>query len=464
MTFTTDASVTISAARIALALTYQEGEVQLLPSVEMPEELQALRPSLDRVRCDLGSEPALFVAFEHLPTGHLSGHTLFFELGPDSFRIQQALWSEPWCIVGNEGELSAQGLLRPVRGSTGVQLLQFLKKSKDATTVGPLQVLDPGPQVNSPDAAALPNGFYAGRVFIFPAISQERQFQCHVPRGLESPIRKLFHAGAAQFLSAKRVWVRIAMPRHIPSLQLTLHSVHLHATSASNVECLNQTIQFDTHGFSIPLSREAGAERYLVAPLSIFGEADHIYIPDLSPSADGGVGRFVVRNGRINIQPARGVDGRPDQYVNVRIWSTSGPLANSVGPGKVTGFVNSAEFPGLQVLNPVSAAGGTSSEEYRDAYTRFGAALLSRDRIVTEADLIHNTRSFDRRVTNARIEPALYRTATGLQRLEKVIATVDRAAFIDPDIELRLLEEDLRQHLRQSVLHGTEIAVEFEAA
>jgi len=39
LNFTTDVSVQVSAARIALAATYQDENIQLLPGVEMPEAL-----------------------------------------------------------------------------------------------------------------------------------------------------------------------------------------------------------------------------------------------------------------------------------------------------------------------------------------------------------------------------------------------------------------------------------------
>ena len=63
-------------------------------------------------------------------------------------------------------------------------------------------------------------------------------------------------------------------------------AVFMHAVTASNVECLNQTFYFEKHGTSIPLGSELGVGTYLVAPLSIFGETGAPYLPDQTPSRD----------------------------------------------------------------------------------------------------------------------------------------------------------------------------------
>ena len=54
-----------------------------MSSIEIPEALQALRPSLEPTRVNLGPNPALFIAIDKLPASHLSQQTFFFELGPD---------------------------------------------------------------------------------------------------------------------------------------------------------------------------------------------------------------------------------------------------------------------------------------------------------------------------------------------------------------------------------------------
>ena len=465
LTFTTDESVKLSAARLVMAFTYQDRELQLSPAVDLVESLRAYRPALEGVRCDLGPEPAIFLAFDNVPDTHLTGHSLFLDLHPDAHRVQQALWREPWCLVGPDGELSSRGLLRPQSGNAGVQSLEFLIKEEtrakqnasgkllaDIETDGSLS-----PRVD------LPNGFYGGRLFVLPTIPRDRQFSCHVPRGMETALRAIFGPGASQAFAERRVWVRLSLPLNIPRLQTILHAIYLHAVSASNVECLNQTIQLDQHGSSIPVSREAGSDRYLVAPLSIFGEADHRYVPELSKTIDAGGGTYGIRNGRIHLQPAHHFDGTIDRYVNLRLWSTSGALGNSIGPGHITGFIRSADFSDVRLFNSVSAAGGTNGEDYSEAHSRFASALLSRNRIITAADLARVVRAFDRRIVDTEIQPSLQRTPAGLQRLERVIASASRASFIEPDVELPILQLELGRHLRSMLPLGTELAIQMVA-
>src|SRR5262249_791380 len=74
-----------------IAASSQNEPIQLLPGIQMPEELQSARPSIDPVRVKLGPQPAIYFAIEGLPDSHLSHHSVFFELGPDSIAIQRAL-------------------------------------------------------------------------------------------------------------------------------------------------------------------------------------------------------------------------------------------------------------------------------------------------------------------------------------------------------------------------------------
>ncbi len=124
-------------------------------------------------------------------------------------------------------------------------------------------------------------------------------------------------------------------PLGIGNLHTAITAISLHAISASNVECFNQTVYFDKHGASVPVSRQAGTSSYLVAPLSISGEGGSEYLPEFQPSYDAGAGRYSLHNGRIILTPARSLDDRLDTYVNLRLWVTAGARANGVGAGKV---------------------------------------------------------------------------------------------------------------------------------
>jgi hypothetical protein len=459
LTFTTDAPVAVSTARIVVAATYQDGALRLMPGVEMPESFQSRRPSLDPVRVNLGPNPAVYLAIENLPANHLSHHSFFFELGPDAYGIQHTLEAETWCLVGGDGDLASPGILRPKRSNAGTLGLGFLVS--EASTGG---VDKQGTIPVEQEAPVLPNGFYGSRIFVMPAVPPGRRFLRGMPRGMEAAFGRIFGRDAAQLFAEPRAWLRIAFPKDIPPLHTGISSVAMHAITASNVECMNQTVYFDKQGASIPVSQEAGTESYLVAPLSIFGEAGSTYLPEFQPSSEKGVGRYAIRNGRIEVQPAKRPDGRAEAYINVRVWTTSGALGNRVGPGQVESLLKKGTAPGIRITNPTSAAGGTNAEGYEEAQARFAEALLSRDRIVTPADLDTVARSFDRRIVKTEVTSGLRRSEQGLQRVQQVVCALDRNAFVDPEPELRCLREDLDRFLRKRFLYDTELALELEWA
>lgn len=450
LNFATDVAVQVSGARIAMAATYQDEAIQLLPGVEMPEALQAVRPSLDPVHVRLGPQPAIYLAIDVLPETHLGKHGIFFELGPDSIRIQRALESETWCIADSSGALCAEGLLYPRRANAGVRQLEWLVGAKGATER----------EENLPhETPELPNGFYAGRVFVFPHIPMERRFTCCTPRVMGEALVRIFGRNAQQVFSTPRAWVRISLPTSMPSLHTGLGSISLHAVSASNVECFNQTIQFDTHGTSIPVSREAGTRKYLVAPLSISGESESAYLPELQPSSDRSLGRYAVRNGRIELRPALRPDSKRESYANLRVWLTDGVVGNAVGPGQISGFAKGGPFETLRIANLVAAAGATDDENYSDTRARIAETLLSRDRIVTETDLVTAVRAFDRRIADVDVGSRLVRTNHGLQRMQQIEATLDRDGFTDPAVEVELLRSGLTRYLESRLLHGTGLSL-----
>ncbi len=453
LTFTTDTSVEISTATLSLAATYQEGSLQLMPGVEMPEKMQAARPSRDPVRVNLGMNPAIFLAIENLAANHLSQHGFFFELGPDARSIQNALLTETWCLAGPQGEFVAQGILRPGRINAGVRSLTWLLNGSPAQET---------PAEKDIEVATLPDGFYAGRIFVFPVVPPSRRLATRMPKGFDGALTKIFGRGVAQLFDSERAWLRISMPREISDLHTGITSISLHAVSASNVECFNQTIYFDKQGASIPVSREAGTENYLVAPLSVFGPAGSAYLPEFEPSSDPDVGRYSIHSGRITLRPARHPDNSVDSYANLRLWVTRGSVGNRVGPGQVQTFLKKRDFPTLRVSNPTSAAGGTNGESFAQAQARFAEALLSRDRIVTRADLIAAVRAFDRRILKVEASSGLQRTGHGLQRVQRVKLWLDRDEFLEPEEEIRVLRDELMSHLRARFLYDTELAVAME--
>jgi hypothetical protein len=273
---------------------------------------------------------------------------------------------------------------------------------------------------------------------------------------------RIFGREMQRALSTPRAWIRIPLPADVPPLHSALGSIVLHAVTVSNVECFNQTIQFQDQGVSVPISREGGASKHLVAPLAIFGESNTPYLPEMEPSNDRNAGRYAVRQGRLELRPALKPDGKSEAYANVRVWVTDGALANSVEPGQIAGFLKASAGQNLRVINVVAAAGGTEGENYSSAQGRFAEALLSRDRIVTEADLVTALRAFDRRIIDAEVRAVVARTARGLERMQRVTAFLDREAFTDPQAEVALLERELVPHLEKRFVHGIGLELRFE--
>jgi hypothetical protein len=448
--FATDKGIIVSCARIAVAASYQQGMLRVLGS-DLPEHVRSARPSLEPVKADLGGCPALFLGIENLPANHLSQHSVFFEFNSDALGMARGLRSENWCLASSDGCFDGRGILRPKRANAGVTVLDWLIKERPPDGAEP---------EDTHDTLALPDGFYSGQSFVFPKVERARAFLCRCPRLMEPVFGRMF-GSPSQFLSEDRAWLRISMPSGIGSLDTAITSIALHSISASNVECFNQTVKFDKHGASVPVSKQAGTSSYLAAPLSIFGEGGSQYLPEFQPSSDAGAGRYSIQNGRIILTPARGQDDRLDTYANLRLWMTAGGRANNVGAGKVQTFVQPAAAR-VRANNLTAAAGGTNEEGYAEARARFAAAILSRDRLVTRADLITALKAFDRRVMAADLAASVQRGTHGLQRVQKVTLRLNRGDFIDPAEESRILTEEIRDYLAQRFLYDMELAIDLE--
>jgi hypothetical protein len=446
ITFTTDAPLAVSSARLALCLLYEPGQIRLFSGLEMSEELAAAGPSLVSVPAELGPTPCIFLAVENLDESHLSRHGLFVETRPAA-ALRDALVSEPWCLARSDGTFSGEALLKTQRGNAGVRELRWLV----------------GAEAAAPDdiLPELPNGFYGGQTFLFPSIPPKLRYRCGAPRGMEPILPKLFHKPANLF-ARPRAWIRIGLPPGLPDLVSGISNIFLHAVSASNLECLNQTVHFEQDGTSIPVSREAGARKFLVSPLSVIGESGSEYFPELSPHDSHSAGRYSIRNGRMRLQPGGWGGGQTDRYANVRLWMTDGVAGNAVGAGQVQSFLRPSGSLDLRVLNPVAAAGGSDSESYAEAQDRLAHTLLSRDRLVTRADLLATVRAFDRRIQSAALSFELRRTPQGLQRAHVVTAKVSREQFLDFPQESRILGEELAAFLEQRSLFDVPVIVTIQ--
>lgn len=449
--FTTDETVGVSAARIAFAAAYQDGTLQLAAGMHLPDELLSAQPSYDPVPAPLGPMPCLYIVVENLPESHLSGHSFFFDVSSAFPEAQRALLRGTWCVASADGRFEAAGILRPRRANAGVRVLEWLHGDggeESATWT---------------ERPALPDGFYAGKVVVFPDVPPERRQLCPVPKPLEAPVGRLFRGPGANW-KTPRAWIRILLPGRVPNLHNAIQSMALHAISASNVIDFNQTITFERQGTSIPVSREAGTNHFLVAPLSVTGEDNSPYISEYQSSPDPGTGRYAVRNGRIDLTPARRADGATDRIVTLRTWVTSGALGNTVPAGKVQTFLKLEDSAAIRMNNPMPAAGGSDGEPLESAQARFARALLSRDRIVTKTDLDCAVKAFDDRIAIVVSHAALEPSPRGLVRVQRVVLSLDAGRFQDPEEESRVLRDELERWLRDRALCDVHIVVDCEWA
>ncbi len=452
--FGLDATLEVSQARIALALSYQNQHVRLLSGVELSEDLQALRPSLDPVPVALGEQPALFLAIENLSPQLLNRHGIFFELSPGAYAIQHALNREPWWIFGAEGELSGQGLLRCSAKTGGVSQLEFQLKTNRAQA-----------QTHSEEAHTLPMiaaGFHSERQFLFPPMSAEDKLLCRIPRLLSAPLSTIVDRGLPEWLDTPRLWIKISMPPSIPQLHHAINNILLHTMTASNLFVRNQTVHFQRDGLSFPVIKASGTPEHLVAPLSIHSETNDSYQAGTRLGATANGGWFEQHNNRLTLHPGTSADGVPHTSANIRLWLTNGVLGNRVGPGNLAGFSNAAALQGMRVVQVTSAAGGSNGEEMASEERRFADALLTRGRIVTEPDLQAAALAIDRRVLAAQVTSGVERGPQGLQHVLRLLLTIDSQAFSKPEIELPSLKAQLEADLRKRLVHGLVLEVDFQ--
>ena len=450
LVFSLDATVEISQARIAFALGYQDQTLRLLSGVEMSESFQTLRPSMEPVPIALGPHPAIFLAIENPSDSLLNRHGIFFDLGSGSYPIEHALCHEPWWIFGAEGELSGEGLMRPVRTNGGVYQLQFQMES--GRREKPL---------NDSPLPSIPDGFYSGRQYVFPAMYAQQEFLCRCPRLLEPAISRLMNRGIAPLLAEPRIWIKIPMPPGTPALHHAIHGIVLNTITASNIFARNQTVHFRRDGMSIPVIRQGETPEHLVAPLTVMSTENEPYDSGNRPSAKASAGRYDLRSNRLTFYPGSHADGIPHTGANVRLWLTNGELGNRVGPGDITGFANSAALNGVRVAPFTAASGAADAETAATAERRFADALLTRGRIVTRVDLETAALAIDRRILHASLHSSMERRDEGLRRVEHLQLTLDSHAFTRSEIELPALRSQVKSSLSSRLVHGLELEVEF---
>jgi hypothetical protein len=447
LTFALDTEIEVSAAQISLVATYHNRSLRLHNGTGLAKEFEEARPSFEAVPADLGPHPAIFMAIDVPDERHLSHHGFYVELTPEAKDLLVYLQREVWYLFDEQGEIRPKGMLRPRPGNAGVRHLEWVEADSTSSAASP--------------TGLLPEGFYGGRGFIFPEIPAERRFLTNIPKNMETALRRTFQTPSARLFARPRAWLRIALPPEVSTIAEDLVRVVLHCTTASNVESLDQTISFDQTGTSIPVSNGGGRVRHLVRPMSITGERGSAYAHEFDPTANAQTGRYRVRQGRLELEPARTVRGLADRYANVRLLLSNGTLANGVGVGAVTTFLRKVTAPTLAISNVTVAAGGTDGESFEDARRRFAELLLSRERIVTHADLEAVSKAFEPKICEVRCQPALERTPAGLRRVQRVTAVLDRNTFTSPDEEASILQRTLEAHLQERAVLGLDVRVEI---
>ncbi len=449
LVFSLDAEVEVSRAQIAFALSYQDQAIRVLSGVEMSEAVQAMRPSLEPLPVNLGPQPALFLAVEGLSASLLSRHGMFFELGPGAYAVQHALSHEPWWIFGPEGELAGEGLLRPERINAGVYRLNF-QLDRPATAGSDDQPLP-----------SIPDGFYAGRQFLFPPMRTDRPLLCRAPSLLEPVLSRLISRDVTQLLAVPRLWIKIPMPPGVPALHHAINGIALHTMTASNVFARNQTLRFARDGVSVPVVKAGGTPEHLVAPLTVMSVDNEPYERGHRPRNRAASGWYELSNGRLTLAPGAHRDGSAHTAANVRLWLTNGELGNRVGPGDLTGFAHAASLAGLRLAQLTAASGGANGDSMATEQRRFADALLTRNRIVTRADLETAALGLDRRIVSAFVSSGVERRPGGLRRVERLSLSLDAHGFSKQEIELPALKSQVEESLRARLVHGTELEVQF---
>ena len=444
LVFALDTGIEVSPAEISLVAIYQNGSLRLHPGTELAREFEDARPSFEPVNAELGPNPAIFIAINVDDGRHLSNHGLYFELVPEARDLLTYLQRETWSLLDDDGQIHAKGLLRPTTGNAGVRILEWLSTALPANRSN-LQ----------------PKGFYGDKVFIFPEVPPERGFIAKTPVKMEAPLKRIFQTAGKDLFAKPRAWLRIGLPQEARTITEDIVRIVLHCTTASNVEVLNQTIYFENDGTSIPFNG-GGRARYLVRPISIKGENGSEYLHEVDPTATELTGRYRFRRDRLEIEPARTARGVSDRFANVRLLLSNGKLANGVSTGAVTTFLKKISIPALKVTNLNGAAGGTDGESFVQAQNRFAELLLSRERAVTYADLQAIVKAFEPRVRNLNCLATLERTPTGLRRVQRITAALDRHSFTAPDEESIILQRELEAHLQERALLGLNIRVAIE--
>ena len=446
--FAPDESIEIAPTQLVFAAAFEDGRLHALPGARVPGGPPI--PPGSTALSAWESPPALYLAFL-TDAAHLGGLGLYIDTGSANPAVAAAIARSAWQILDRSGCVWEQGMLRGRTGRGGVQRLAWLDDAATEKAADPLSRV-----------LRLDDGVYGGQLWIFPHVPHARRATCAMPAGMDDAARRLLPEGHADALDQPLAWVRIPLPAGVPGVADAVQRVVANCVTASNVEVWNEQVLFDRAGRVVTLAPEGHAHRHVMGILSVIGEAGTPYAEESDVAAPLSHGRYRYRAGELEFRPARGPTGRMDGYAMARLLFCDAERANGMEGGDLHRIGSSLSSATAQVANLTVTRGGCEPPPFAPARTRFAELLLTRERVVTAADMEVTVRAFEPRVRSVRVESGAELHEGALRRVESVTARVDPTDFADPEAEVIRLRGQLQRHLQERAILGQQIRVEVE--
>jgi hypothetical protein len=444
--FAPDEPFEISPTTLVFAALWEDGRLHAVPGARLPGG--AVIPPGSVPLALRGAAPTLYLAFD-ADEAHLGGLGIFLDA---EGAAAEALARSPWQLLGPEGTVHEDGMLRPVPGRGGVRRLAWFRDdAPDAPVEGAAAVVP------------LAEGPFGGRVWVFPPVPAARRHRCPVPPVLRQAAALLLpEAAPADALDRPLAWVQVPLPAGTRGVADALQRVEPHCITASNVEVWSEQVAFDRMGTAVALRPEGSLARHVMGVLSVTGERGTRYVEEASVSGEPAAGRWRYRDGRLELRPARHATGLADGYAMVRLLLCDGEKANGLEVGAVCRTDGEMANVTAQVANLTVSRGGTGPPAYVPARLRFAELLRSRERVVTAADVEAVARAYDPRIAAVDVASRAQAGPTGVERVEEVTARVRAADFADPEGELPRLRASLEAHLGARSVLGHTVRVRVE--
>jgi hypothetical protein len=443
--FAPDEPIDVSPTTLAFAAVYEAGRLHAIPGARVPGG--AVVPPGSVPLALPGAAPTLWLAFD-ADEGHLGGLGVFLDA---EGAAAEALARSPWQLLGPEGTVREDGMLRPTPGRGGVRRLAWFHEA--------------APRGAGDGAAAvvpLADGPYGARVWVFPPVPADRRHRCAVPLPLRAAAPLLLPESAPHALDRPLAWVQVPLPAGTRGVPNALHRVEPHCVTASNVEVASEQVTFDRMGTAVRLCPEGSRTRHVMGVLSVTGQRGARYAEESAVEGAPGAGRWRYREGHLELRPARHATGLGDDYAMVRLLYCDGERANGMEIGAVCRVDAELANVTLQVANLTVSRGGAAPPAYAPARVRFAELLRTRERVVTAADVEAAARAFDVRIARVEVEGRAEAGPEGVVRTEAVTAWVRPAEFADPEGELPRLRAALEAHLqgRSALGHVVRVCVQ----